>query len=60
MFQRFLLAAVFLRSYGNAISDVNYDEATLPLAIGTPAQITGYELSASTRWPSTPKARSTT
>lgn len=35
-----------LRSYGNSISDVNYDEATQPLAIGTPAQVTGYEF----RW----------
>ena len=32
-----------LRSYGNTVSDVNYDEATLPLAVGTPAQITGYD-----------------
>ena len=35
-----------MRSYGTTVSDVNYDEATQPLAIGTPAQITGYEF----RW----------
>jgi len=32
-----------MRSYGNTVSDVNYDEATQPLALGTPVQITGYE-----------------
>lgn len=32
-----------MRSYGDSVSDINYDEAKQPLAIGAPVQITVYE-----------------